>query len=139
MGLGALNGNSGVTNPWTGDLAEYWWTNTDIFPAGALSLSLMRQLAFEGPFSIPYIGNKVQEYRSFRGGFPSADIYSGPIGQQNWANNNGAISGLSPPLYRSYKWPGSSVNRRRLVPDLAALFDVTAAPPPRRRRLLVLG
>jgi hypothetical protein len=66
MALGVFNGSS-ISAYWDGDIAEFWYTNTDIYADGtALPESLFRQLAYYGPFSDTRTQKDLIEYRSFR-------------------------------------------------------------------------
>ena len=52
-----------------GDIAEWWLAGVDVQPDGLqLKDDLLRQLAYKGPFSVPYIAANVLQYRSFRRG-----------------------------------------------------------------------
>lgn len=56
-----------VTYAWVGNIAEFWYTNTDIqADGGTLSPALARQLAFGGPFSVPHVAANLIEYRALR-------------------------------------------------------------------------
>lgn len=86
-----------------GNIAEFWYTDTDIQADGAATNSdIVRQLAYGGPFSVPHIGAAVIEYRSLRKTLSSneddaTEIYSG-YGHQEWTNSGGARIGQHPPL-----------------------------------------
>lgn len=47
-------------------IAEYSLFNADIGPGGAMDTAFMQQLALKGPFSIPYLADKLIDYRSFQ-------------------------------------------------------------------------
>jgi hypothetical protein len=109
--IGALNLSTGVTNFWGGEIAELWYTRTDIQnDTGVLSASLVRQLAYGGPFSVPHIAKDILEYRSFRKVIESDqdeavgdEVYWGDAGRQVWTNTNGVTRGPHPPLPGWYR------------------------------------
>lgn len=108
---------SGATSFFSGNIAEFWKTNTDIQADGAqLQDATLRQLAYGGPLSIPHIAADVVEYRSFRKS-PTFDelpeIYYGAKGIQAWTNTNAVIVGEHPPLPYSFVRPGQ--NKRILM------------------------
>lgn len=116
MGLGT---DGGGTQPFTGRLAEFWCTNTDIQADNAqLQDWMARQLAYGGPFSVPHIVKDIVEYRSLRV-FPESrgdrgtEVYHGKFGRQTWANTNGVTTGPHPPLPYWYVKPGQT--QRQLV------------------------
>lgn len=90
-----------------GMIAELWYTATDIQADGAqLQDSLLRQLAYGGPFSVPHIAKDIIEYRSFKSTLDSkyenwCEVYS-QSAKQNWTNTNGVTIGPHPPLPGSY-------------------------------------
>lgn len=102
--LGCLMGGSGSNQGYmTGNIAEYWVTNTDIQEDGAQLIdATLRQLAYGGPFSIPHIGQNVIDYRSLRKSPIENDMvetYASPvIGPQKWTNTNTATVGPHPAL-----------------------------------------
>lgn len=95
-----------------GMVAEYWMTDTDIQPDGLqLSDQTVRHLARRGPFSIPHIGSRVVDYRSFRNAVSSdqdcaPDYFNGSDGRQNWVNVNGVIRGANMAYGENYQRPG---------------------------------
>jgi hypothetical protein len=85
-----------------GKIAGLWYTNTDIqADGGQLQERTLRQLAFNGPFSLPNIAKDIVEYRGFRSSLasrqddPSEVYYRGtpPV----WTNVNGVTLGPHPP------------------------------------------
>jgi hypothetical protein len=58
-------------------VAELWYANSDVQPDGLTAQeSLVRQLAYGGPFSVPNLAPTIREYRSFRvGGISSKDRF----------------------------------------------------------------
>ena len=111
MAIGALY-HSAPTEYWGGDIAELWYTNTDIQPDGLqLQNNTLRQLAYGGPFSVPHIADKIIEYRSFESGLGSDrdrpdEVYLGagktrPV----WTNTNGVTLGAHVPLPGYYEGP----------------------------------
>lgn len=94
-----------------GSAAEFWYTATDIQPDGTqLQDSLLRRLAYGGPFSVPHIAKDIIEYRSLRvhpdsRGDRIGEVYFGRFGYQTWDNTNGVTIGPHPPLPYSYVKP----------------------------------
>lgn len=111
--------HSSPGNFFDGLIGEFWYTNTDIQADGAqLQDSLLRQLAWGGPFSVPHIAKDIIEYRSFRHGLVTdddvhGDIHFGAKGLQRWTNTNGVARGPHPPLPYGYVKP--TVNRQFAV------------------------
>lgn len=110
MTLGTILRNTPL-NLFSGNIAEFWLTNTDIQPGGAqLQDALLRQLAYAGPFSVPHIAKDIVEYRSLRK-YPSSEgdeegeVFHGALGRQTWANVNGATVSHHPPLQYEYARP----------------------------------
>lgn len=95
-------------------IGEFWCTKTDIQADGAqLKESLLWQLAYGGPFSIPHIAKDIIEYRSLRvhpdsRGDQIGEVYHGAAGRQTWTNISGVTTGPHPPLPYWYKRPGDS-------------------------------
>ena len=97
-----------TAQPWTGFVAECWYTNTDIQPDGLqLSSDTLVRLAYNGPFSIPSIANDVVEYRALRKCLTSdQDIIGstyynmGLIGgsRPTWTANSTVTLGQHPPI-----------------------------------------
>jgi hypothetical protein len=110
MVIGGFYGTA-AANLWNGSVAEFWCANTDIQPDGAqLQDSLLRELAFGGPFALPGIAKDIVEYRSFRRGIASdqdaiGEVYFGGLGRQTWSNLGGATLGPHPPLPYWYRNP----------------------------------
>jgi hypothetical protein len=94
-----------------GQIAEFWITNTDVQPDGAqTSDALLRQLAYNGPFSVPHVASALIEYRSLKSVLSSDrdkldEVYWGTKGRQTWVNTGGAILGAHPPLAPGYLGP----------------------------------
>lgn len=110
--IGATNTSSGISSPWDGGMAEYWLSKADVQADGAqLQESLLRRLAYGGPFSVPHIAKDIIEYRSFRVN-PSGDgvgeVFHGLAGRQTWSNVNGVTTGPHPPLPYWYRKPDDS-------------------------------
>jgi hypothetical protein len=105
----ALGANVTGGDPYTGLLAEFWRTNTDIqVDAAQLSDSTLRQLAYGGPFSVPNIAGTILEYRSFRK-HPYRDeageVYYGGKGVLTWTPTSTPTTGFHPPLPYWYRKP----------------------------------
>lgn len=121
-GSAALNQAKG----WT---AELWYTNTDIQP-DALSLNdaTMRQLAFNGPFSIPAVRDNLLEYKSLRAN-PVAgnadDVFFGRKAQY-WVNS-GLKAGPHPPLVGFYPRAIQSIYPAPFIPPGTAPPDAPFA------------
>src|SRR5882757_96238 len=105
----ALGGDARTTavNWFTGNVAEWWITNTDIQPDGtALSNQTLAKLAYNGPFSVPIVANNLVDYRPLRYELGSEedsglDYYQGRLGRKNWVNTNGVTVGPHTPLITS--------------------------------------
>jgi hypothetical protein len=110
--LGGFQSSASNTSDLNGNVAEFWYTKTDIQADGAqLNDNLFRQLAYYGPFSVPYIGASVVEYRPFlqsRGSDTeiTGEVYYGASGRQVWINQNSVSVGEHPPLPGAYVRPG---------------------------------
>lgn len=98
-----------------GRLAEYWMTNSDIQVDNAqLQTSLMRQLAYGGPFSVPHIAANIVDYQSLRVAGASdrnqgTEVYPGGKGRQVWTNVNAVTTAAHPPLPYWYVKPGQTM------------------------------
>lgn len=105
INIGRRHGN-GIDIWFSGLVAEFWVTNSDIQADGAqLQDSTLRQLARDGPFSVPHILKDIVDYRSLRYAMGSdqdiqPDYYLGNKGRQTWTNINGVTRGVHPPLSR---------------------------------------
>lgn len=110
--------HSAPTEFWDGQVAEFWYTATDIQPdGGQLDSALARQLAYGGPFSVPHIAKDVLEYRSLRKDVLAGDgrdiIVGAGAGMQAWGNVNAATLGPHPSLPYWYVNPRQT---RRVLP-----------------------
>lgn len=94
----------------SGRLAEFWYTNADIqADAAQLQNSTLRQLAYNGPFSLPHIARNIVEYRSLRSRLDSRadtpeEVYwrgTRPV----WTNTNAVTLGAHPPAADNYRSP----------------------------------
>lgn len=66
---GGLFAGGADTELFRGDLAELWFADIDVQPDnGVTDANLLRQLAYGGPFSVPHVGTRVVEYKSFKKG-----------------------------------------------------------------------
>lgn len=97
-----------------GIVAEAWYADSDIpgaDPAAALDPSLLRKIAFEGPFSYPPLAEKIVEWRGLRKTLTADaegdyDTYS-RIGPATWqASATRPIITNHPPLSPYYVHPG---------------------------------
>lgn len=89
-----------------------FYTNTDIQPDGAeLSNSLLRQLAYQGPLSVPHIAASIRnkgEYRSFRSRITQidhAEVMWGAHAPPLWTNVNGVTIGPENPHSAAWVQP----------------------------------
>lgn len=112
MSIGCFdNGTAGNSLFYNGDVAELWYTKTDIYPAGAIPKEMLWELAYNGPFGSSLgIANQISEYRSYRKhpiGGDGADIYAGTrSGPGIWANTTSMANiGEHPPLLPTYRGP----------------------------------
>lgn len=108
--IGAVRTSGGVSLYWPGRIAEMWWTNADIQPDGAqLDDSLVRQLAYHGPFSVPKIVPNLIEYHKMRRSSPAeffnSEDYYGRFGPQLWTDNGSVKRANHPPLPYEYTRP----------------------------------
>jgi hypothetical protein len=117
--LGSEGPVGSVVNYWSGNIAEFWMTDTDIQPGGAaLDNSTLRQLAYYGPFSIPLVRSNLVHYRSFRsvtddGIEKPSEVFHGKYGRISWGMTTGMTSSSHPPIYGGYE-PGR--RSRRVIP-----------------------
>lgn len=118
-----------------GNVAEFWMTDSDVQGEdAALSDSLLRQLAYGGPFSVPHVASRLVMYRSFRDGVTGSNLtsaYAKRYGDMQWSATNSPIVSIHPPLPYWYARPNSQIRPR------APLW----VPPPKpitRRRALFL-
>ena len=79
-----------------------WVTNTDIQADGAqLQNSTLRQLAMNGPYSLPHIAKDIIEYRGFRSRLDSSQDISEEVFYRGtkpaWSNLGGVKLGPHPP------------------------------------------
>lgn len=125
-----------------GRLAEFWWADADIQGDNAQTQdSLLRQLAFGGPFSVPDVVNSIIEYHSLRSSLGSesdlgGESYYGKYGKQNWTRANTPLAAHCPLPYWYAKPPSI---KRSIRPALSeALIGIASAPAIRRRRLIVV-
>jgi hypothetical protein len=113
--LAALMYNSAAaTNFFTGRIAEFFYANADIQPGGGvMDESLLRQIAYNGPFSVPHIVPLIAEYHSLRGPTwqqAGEDYQRGA--SRSWVPVNGVTWSHHPPLSSEYVRPGQT---RRLL------------------------
>lgn len=109
MSLGASAATTGLAF-FDGNIAEWWITNTDIQSDGlALMASTLRQLAFNGPFSVPAVSDALVDYRSLRSSLGSEtdteiDYVPGRFGRKIWVNANGVLRSAHVPFLMP-GWP----------------------------------
>lgn len=138
------------TNFWDGRIAELWFTNTDIQADGLqLQNSLLWQLAYDGPFSVPHIAKDIVEYHSFRHDL-SSDTFSndedflGIPGLETLTNTNGVTLGAHPPLrYQGkYNWRNTQAfNLQHIFAGMAVTTtpDLFSWGTTWRNRLMMVG
>jgi hypothetical protein len=104
MSLGCLE-SSAPSQFFSGNIGEFWYTNTDIQADGlALQDATLRQLAYGGPYSVPHIDKDIVEYHSLRSSLANSDgqqgddVEWGMSGKQTWTNTGSVILGPHPPL-----------------------------------------
>lgn len=116
LGAGDVSGTPATFM--SGQIAEFWKTNTDIQADGlALQDATVRQIAYGGPFSIPHLRKDLVEYHSFRKTL-SSDQFDGdndipPILGETLTNNGGVTLAEHPPLPYWHVRPGQ--NKRVLI------------------------
>lgn len=109
--IGAYWNSDGPLYYHNGIMAEFVKINADIQADGAqLQDWMLRQLAYQGPFSVPHLRKNIIEYRSFRGGPPDFEeagvAWGAGKGPQFWTNTNSVQAGPHPPLAGNYRRPG---------------------------------
>lgn len=97
------NEGSAPSTFFDGNLAEVWYTNSDIQPDGLqLDNALLWRLAYNGPFSESRIAKDIIEYHSFRTHLSSNSFSNEedilPILGEVLTNTNGVTLGPHPPL-----------------------------------------
>lgn len=101
MVIGANIVSTAVQQPADMEIAEFWYTDTDIQPGGLqLQNPLFHQLAYGGPFSVPNVAAGLVEYRSFRSdilGTESDEVYC-RTSARVWTQANNPSLGEQPPL-----------------------------------------
>lgn len=117
MALGARIAST-TSQYFDGLIGEFWYTNTNIQPAGgATQTPVLRQLGWGGPFSVPHVGQNVVQYWSLREHptAPKGDeaLIGAGKAWQSWTNTGGVTIGPHPPLTCMYERLRSS--RRPLV------------------------
>lgn len=103
-------------SPMDGSIAEYFMANVDVHRGGgAIPATYLRQIAYGGPFSVPFIERNLVDYRSFRQSLTSDqdNAYDYHLGGQRpvrqvWTNVNGATLGPHVPLPGYYERPVSN-------------------------------
>lgn len=102
----------------TGAIAEFWYTATDIVGSDvAPGISYIHQLAFFGPFSIPSVGQQVEEYRSLRLGGTAryGDSHSNTAGS-SWVADVALPPTQHPPIISNrYPLPRSDVKATMMM------------------------
>jgi hypothetical protein len=101
---------------WNGEVAELFICDADIYDAAAdLPDSLVRQLAYGGPFSVPHVAASLFEYRSLRDsladGCGAQDNYLRQ-GVKFWTPTASPLLGVHPPLPHWYERPRAIVRPR---------------------------
>jgi len=118
LNLGSRNDTAAPSTFMDGLLGEYFLTDTDIQADGATTQnSLILQLAYGGPFSVPHIAQDIMEYHSLYSTLDTpqenlTEVYYG-IRRITWVNTNGVTIGQHPSLPGNYIEPGQI--KRQLV------------------------
>lgn len=108
LNLGVTNAGSVGTDFWWGGMAEIGLTNTDIMPGGGvMDNTLLRQLAYYGPFSIGHIAASIGMYMPLNsqtglGIETPAEGSWGSRGRMTWTAPNGYELGPHPPMLGNY-------------------------------------
>jgi hypothetical protein len=108
--LGMLLNGGAFSDYWDGDLAEFWWSRTNAFPA-AFTEELAFQLAYRGPLSMPFIAQQIQDYKSLSKD-PTGSVYE--YGAQSgvaWGSGSYPELGDHPPLLSDYTRPRQPIRR----------------------------
>lgn len=97
-------------DPFSGQVAEWWYTNSDIQADGAaLQDGTLMQLAYGGPFSLPHITKDIIEYRSMRQNQllenPGENYVNPGRARQIWVNTHSTGFSFNPPLPGTYLRP----------------------------------
>jgi hypothetical protein len=106
--LGVTNIGSVGTDFWDGGMAEFGAANIDIVPGGGvMDNTLLTQLAFQGPLTIPHIAAALDLYVPFisqtRIGIETpSEGYWGDRGRSTWTAPNGLQLGPHPPIYGNF-------------------------------------
>jgi hypothetical protein len=111
--IGATHTNGAAGSGMQGGIAEWFVADGDIVPGGgAPSDSLIRQLAYYGPFSVPSIAAQIYEYRGLvrPGNGLTNDYYARDGGfRALWVPTGSPIVGPHPPLSGNYVRPGQNL------------------------------
>ena len=107
MTIGARVDSSGAIQPWDGLIGEWWLTDADaaVNDAAATPDAMVRQLAYGGPFSVPYLVPRIVEYRSLRA-HPTVDDPTETYNRgarATWSAVNGPTIGPHCPLPYWYR------------------------------------
>lgn len=118
--LGAFRQNGTASSYFTGLIAEFWYSNTDISGSNTqLNDELVRQIAYSGPFSVPHIAPDVIEYRSLRihptANNPASDAYYRNMQPPVWTNTGGVFTGAHPPLAPDFVKPAQQAKRLLVI------------------------
>lgn len=101
--IGANIVSTAVQQPADIEIAEAWYTNTDIQPGGAaLSNALFLQLAYGGPLSVPHVKDGLVEYLPFDKSIlgNQGDYFAPKYRRNNWTAVNAPVLGPHPPVLR---------------------------------------
>lgn len=110
--IGARLAAGSLSSFFDGLIGEVWFTNTDVqIDAAALDDSLLQQLAFGGPFSVPHVAAGLVEYRSLQKAPISNEIgqFYAAKASPTWINSNGVTIGPHPPLPYWYANPSQTI------------------------------
>jgi hypothetical protein len=102
---------------YTGSIAKPWYADADIqADGGALPDAMLRQIAYHGPFSVPYFRKSIVEYHEMRSSVPNVrnmpdeHYLRGPASAGIWSNVGGVSIAKSVPLPASHEGPYSRVS-----------------------------
>lgn len=111
LSIGACYFSSAILNPIDADIEHFSLWDADIQMDGAqLDNSLLYQLAFRGPFSLPHLKKDLAEYRSLQTGVESGarEVYTRR--DQVWTMVGSPTTGLSAPVLGGRRGPPGSMS-----------------------------
>jgi hypothetical protein len=111
--IGALVTSGGASELFNGEIAEWWWSNINLFSdtAAGVPAAMMWMLRLYGPFAFPWLASSMVEYRSFRSSVierrPLEHFHgtSSNVALNGWVNTGGVSLSQHPPLPYWYREP----------------------------------